>query len=76
MAIKNFKKVIQLNPNNALAYYRLGRIYSMIEVLDLCIENLSHAILLDRQYNELAKAEEDFKNFRENPKFQNLLNTH
>jgi len=74
-AIAKYKKVIEINPNHASAYYSLACIYSRKNETVQAIEWLRKAIVLDKSFIDKSKAESAFDNIRESPEFQQLINS-
>lgn len=59
--------------NNANALYNLSCIYSLENSSEECLKTLKKAISIDSEYKQLAKNDEDFKNLRNEIKFQKLI---
>lgn len=65
-AIKDFTRVIEIDPDNANAYFNRGCCYDSIGELDLAISDYSVALELDmRNGGNNNKNEEETDNFEE-----------
>jgi tetratricopeptide (TPR) repeat protein len=62
-ALKAFKKAIKLKPNDAGAWFGKACVFSKKRDKNNALKCLSKAISLDAKYKEMAKKDEDFKNF-------------
>lgn len=73
-ALKAFEKTIELNPDNAMAWYtKACIIYSLKDDKKNALPNLSKAIELDPKYKEDAKQNEDFRNLWEDEDFKRIV---
>ena len=68
-----FNQAIKLNPNDAVAWYCIGRLYASQGDKDKALKNLVKAIGLDATYKVRVIADEDFKSLWEDEDFQNLI---
>ena len=56
-ATKCFKEAIKLNPNDATAYYNLGRVYQILQMSTKAAENFQMAINLNKLTNVMDEEE-------------------
>ena len=74
-AVAQFKKVIEIDPNFALAHNNLARVYSLKDNTAQAIEWLQKAIVFDVSLIDKSKMGSDFDNIRQSPEFQQLINS-
>lgn len=55
LAIQELTKAIELDPNNASAYYERSKLYPFLDSWDMAIEDCDKAIQLDPQLNDAHK---------------------
>ena len=72
-AIEDYSKAIKLDPEQAVAYYNLARIYSLRDNYEDAIRNLGTAIRINPDIKNMAKKENDFDRIRERPDFTKLI---
>jgi len=60
-ATKCFKTAIKLNPNDATAYYNLGRVYNILQMNSLAAENYQMAIDLNKITNVMDGSEIEYR---------------
>ncbi|HEY9302194.1 MAG TPA: tetratricopeptide repeat protein, partial [Phormidium sp.] len=69
----SYDKALHYKPDYALGWYNKACIYGLQGNLSLAGKNLKQAIQLKPKYKEDAKTDKDFDLIREQPEFQNLL---
>ena len=75
-ALKSYDKAIELNPDDANAWY--GKGIALVNLgrheksYDKALESLSKAIELDAKWKEEAKNEEDFRNLWDDEDFKRI----
>lgn len=72
-ALSLCNRILEENPDNALAYYFRACAYSGLENYDIALEDLRNAITLSSGLIKQAESEEDFQNMFEMPEFQELI---
>ncbi|MGK7893742.1 MAG: tetratricopeptide repeat protein, partial [Xenococcus sp. (in: cyanobacteria)] len=72
-AIASYERVVEIQPNDHEAWYQKADIYAIQNQVDLAIENLEKAILLDKKYCNMAMEDSDFDNIRQDLRFQKLI---
>ena len=72
-ALSSYEQVLKIQPDDDLAWYNIACTYAVQDKLDLAIENLEKAILLDKKYGKIAQENSDFDNIRQDLRFQKLI---
>lgn len=72
-ALSLCNRILEENPDNALAYYFRACAYSGLENYDIALEDLRNAITLSSGLIKQAESEEDFQNMFEMVEFQELI---
>ena len=72
-AIKCYDKAIEIKPDNPSAWYNKACTYSRLTNNIEMLKHLKRAIELDNKYKEMAKTDEDFKKYRDDPDFMELV---
>lgn len=72
-AIANCDKIIELEPNIAVAYYNRSCFNCNIEEFEKALSDLEKAVELDSRFKESAKKDEDFEKIRDMPRFKELI---
>lgn len=68
-----YRQAIELNPDDATAYYNLACLYALQKKVAQTIDSLQQAIQLDAKCRNIARTDTDFDGIREDPSFQGLL---
>ena len=66
-------QAIELDPNQAVAYYNLARIYSLKDNHEKAIQDLNKAVQLYPDIKNMVKKENDFDRIRQQPDFIKLI---
>ena len=79
-AIAAYKTAISIKPDNPATHYNLARAYALQNAQLLSIESLQEAARLNKDRNEMFRIEldfmvTDFDSIRENPAFQEFVNS-
>ena len=70
---EDLNKTLEINPNDAIAYYNLAAFYSLQNESDRALDSLDHALALGfKDYDFLLK-DPDLKKVRRHPKFRKVL---
>jgi tetratricopeptide (TPR) repeat protein len=72
-AIADFGRAIELNPEDATAYYNIASVYALMEQAEEACGWLEKAIGLDEEYQEMARDDQDFDPVREDARFKALI---
>ncbi|OYT33666.1 hypothetical protein B6U96_14970 [Archaeoglobales archaeon ex4484_92] len=72
-AIKCCDKILEIDGNNALAWYNKAWFKARLSDLEDVLKCLEKAVKIDEKYVEIAKNEEDFSNLKDNKKFLDLI---
>ena len=72
-ALLCFEQVLKIKPDDDLAWYNMACTYAVQNQIDLAIENLEKAILLDKKYVKMAMEDSDFDSIRQDYRFQKLI---
>ncbi|MCK5578641.1 MAG: ChaN family lipoprotein [Planctomycetes bacterium] len=71
----SFRKIINLSPKNAAAYYNLACAYSLNQKPDQAIDSLTRAVELGYRDFDLITTDPDLKNIRPDKRYETLLKT-
>lgn len=75
-AMSSYDEALKIKPNYDDAWYNKACYYALQGQVELAIDNLRQAIALNPQeYLEAAKTDSDFDRIREDPRFQQLMQT-
>jgi tetratricopeptide (TPR) repeat protein len=74
LAMKQFQKATEINPNSAKAYYYLAIGHSYFYRVDDAVTTLLQAIAIDPDYKTKAKSDPGFLNIKQNSRFQEIVN--
>lgn len=69
-----FDKAIEADPEDTWSYYGISTIYADQADVPKALEYLEKAIALDAAVKEVAKQQEHFRSFKNNPDFTRLVN--
>ena len=72
-AQESYDRVIEIEPDDAMAYYNKACCYGLQEQIDLAIDTLQHSITLYSENRELAKTDSDFDGIRDDERFQAVV---
>ena len=72
-AVADLERAIELNPEDATAYYNKACAYALMGEVEEACAGLEKAIELDGRYREMAQEDEDFAGIREEAYFQALV---
>ena len=61
--IQDYNKAIELNPNNAKAYYNRGASFEKVEKIDEAVQNYQKAIELNPAYKDELARKIDYLNY-------------
>lgn len=73
MSFQTYNLAIEKYPNDAIAYYDKGAIFSLEKNFGESIDNLKKSIELDASQKEKAKIDHDYNNVRYLPEFKKLI---
>ena len=74
-AIEVYDKALAIKPDLYQALYNKARAHSLKNDTDNALQALQKAINLNPDYRDFAKTDTDLDNIRQNPSFQNLINS-
>ena len=72
-AIKCCDKILEIDGNNAEAWYNKGCFKARLGDSDAALKCLEKAVEIDERYVEIANNEEEFSNLKNNKKFLDLI---
>ncbi|HIC16969.1 TPA: tetratricopeptide repeat protein, partial [Candidatus Poribacteria bacterium] len=72
-AVTEYKKAIQINPQNVLIYYNLALAYALKNEVVLSVESLQAAMNLDEETVAKARLDSGFDRIRESLEFQDFI---
>ena len=72
-ALADYNQALQLKADHTPAVYNIACLFSLTGKLDDAIYHLEKAIGLDPVYRQKAKADTDFDNIRDDPRFKKLI---
>ncbi len=73
VAENNYKKAIELNPNDVNAYYSLACLNSLREKPDEAFGYLKRAVEMNAENKSMAKADSDFDAIRDDDRFWEIV---
>jgi tetratricopeptide (TPR) repeat protein len=73
VALRVFRRAIELYPNFATSYYNLSCILATKKEKEKALEYLEKAISLDQKYKEKARTDKDFNNLRGEKEFEEMF---
>ena len=69
----HFKKILAANPSATYVFYGMAVLASMTGDASLCLKHLAEAISHDSQHRIQARADSDFQDMADDPRFTELL---
>jgi tetratricopeptide (TPR) repeat protein len=73
-ALEYHDKAIKLSPDEDIAWYNKARTYSLMKNRTGMLDCLKKAIELNKEYMEKAKKDNDFKEYRNDSNFLEIVN--
>jgi hypothetical protein len=73
-ALKDFEKVVELEPDRPYAYYYKSIVHSHLEQKSEMLDALKKAIKLDSKLREDAKTSHNFEPYRDDSEFRTIVN--